>query len=171
MPRLATVSHDAWTAPPAPDLIETAAAELERGAVLFFERLPFAVEERERAIFSPNVLATSKNVSFDPASGRLSGTVLAGAEHDALRELMARFSDRSAALLDAMLPAYKGSLTRARASFRPAEVAGRASSWRKDDSRLHVDSFPASPVGDRRILRLFTNVNPNGRPRSWRIGD
>src|SRR5262249_28352540 len=44
-------------------------------------------------------------------------------------------------------------------------------SWRKDDARLHVDSFPATPSGGRRILRLFTNVNPSGRPRSWRVGD
>src|SRR5262249_19142092 len=34
----------------------------------------------------------------------------------------------------------------------------------------HVDSFPATPSGGRRILRLFTNVNPEGRPRCWRIG-
>jgi hypothetical protein len=73
--------------------------------------------------------------------------------------------------VDALLPAYRGSIQRARASFRPAEIAGRTTSWRKDDTRLHVDSFPASPVQDRRILRLFTNVNPAGRPRSWRIGD
>jgi len=62
-------------------------------------------------------------------------------------------------------------VVRARASFWPAEIAGRVTSWRKDDTRLHVDSFPATPSGGRRILRLFTNVNPEGRPRSWRIGD
>ena len=49
-----------------------------------------------------------------------------------------------------------------RASFRPAEIAGRASSWRKDDTRLHVDSFPATPVHGQRILRVFSNVNPVG---------
>ena len=74
-------------------------------------------------------------------------------------------------LTQAMFPEYRGQLTRGRASFRPAEIAGRASSWRKDDTRLHVDSFPASPVQGRRILRVFTNVNPGQRPRSWRIGD
>jgi hypothetical protein len=39
------------------------------------------------------------------------------------------------------------------------------------DTRLHIDSFPASPVQGQRILRVFTNVNPEGRPRSWRIGE
>jgi 3-deoxy-D-manno-oct-2-ulosonic acid (Kdo) hydroxylase len=51
------------------------------------------------------------------------------------------------------------------------EIAGRASSWRKDDTRLHIDAFPATPVQGRRILRVFANVNPQGRPRSWRVGD
>jgi hypothetical protein len=68
------------------------------------------------------------------------------------------------------MPSYRNALVQARASFRPAEIAGRPSSWRKDDTRLHVDSFPATPSAGRRILRLFTNVNPDGRPRSWRIG-
>src|SRR5206468_5734045 len=34
-----------------------------------------------------------------------------------------------------------------------------------------IDSFPATPVHGRRILRIFTNVNPAGRPRSWRVGE
>jgi hypothetical protein len=33
-----------------------------------------------------------------------------------------------------------------------------------------VDSFPATPVQGARILRLFTNVNPHGHPRTWRVG-
>jgi len=33
-----------------------------------------------------------------------------------------------------------------------------------------VDAFPASPVQGRRILRVFTNVNPEGRARVWRLG-
>ncbi len=83
---------------------------------------------------------------------------------------MARFSDSTAALVDNLLPAYRGRVQLARTSFRPAEIAGRATTWRKDDTRLHIDSFPATPVQGRRILRVFTNVNPVGRPRSWRVG-
>lgn len=83
---------------------------------------------------------------------------------------MSRFSDQAAALVDRLFPDYRGKLRRARASFRPAEIAGRQTSWRKDDTRLHVDAFPASPVQGRRILRVFTNVNPERRPRVWRVG-
>jgi hypothetical protein len=85
--------------------------------------------------------------------------------------MMARFSESAAALADALLPSYRGRLRRGRASFRPAEIAGRHSSWRKDDTRLHVDSFPATPSQGARILRVFSNVNPEGKPRKWRVGD
>ena len=47
----------------------------------------------------------------------------------------------------------------------------RKQSWRKDDTRLHVDSFPATPSNGKRILRVFSNVNPDGRPRVWKVGE
>lgn len=145
-------------------------AALEGGRVLFLPALRFAIDAAEAPLLSPAVLASAKNASFDPRSGRLGGTTLSGSEAEALRGLMQRFSAAAARLVDDLLPAYRGQVQVARASFRPAEIAGRPSSWRKDDTRLHVDSFPATPSGGRRILRLFTNVNPAGRPRSWKIG-
>jgi hypothetical protein len=51
------------------------------------------------------------------------------------------------------------------------EIAERASSWRKDDTRLHVDAFPSSPVQGNRILRVFSNVNPHGQSRTWLLGE
>jgi hypothetical protein len=143
---------------------------IEAGRVLFLPDVPFQTQPEEAFLFTPAILGSSKNASFDPASGRLSGTTTSGAEADRLRAFIGRFSDRALTLVGALFPTYQGRLTRGRASFRPAEIAGRASSWRKDDTRLHVDSFPATPSGGRRILRVFTNVNPEGRPRSWRVG-
>ena len=70
-----------------------------------------------------------------------------------------------------LFPRYESSITQARTSFRPVEILGRATSWRKDDTRLHVDSSPSSPVQDKRILRIFCNVNPDGRGRYWRLGE
>jgi hypothetical protein len=43
-------------------------------------------------------------------------------------------------------------------------------SWRKDDSRLHIDAFPSRPCGGERILRVFANVNPV-EDRVWRVGE
>ena len=142
-------------------------ADLELGAVLLFPDLAFDVRSSERPYFSP-LIAVAKNVSFDPASGRLGGVAHAD---ESLTAMVRRFSEAAQDLVRAMFPQYEGRLQRARASFRPAEIAGRQTTWRKDDTRLHIDSFPATPVQGRRILRVFTNVNPDGRPRSWRIGE
>ena len=143
---------------------------LEAGDVVFLPKLRFVVEAEEAVLFTPAILGSSKNASFDPSTGRASGTTAGGADAAALRSLMQRFSDAAAALVSELCPAYRAALERRRASFRPAEIAGRVTTWRKDDTRLHVDSFPATPCGGRRILRVFTNVNPDGRARTWRIG-
>jgi hypothetical protein len=148
---------------------ETAA--LESGNVLLCRDLRFDIAAEEARLFTPAILGSAKNASFDPARGRLGGSTLAGDQADVLAGMMRRFSDAAAGLVDALCPHYRGRLARGRASFRPAEIAGRASSWRKDDTRLHVDSFPATPSGGRRILRVFSNVNPEGRARTWRVGD
>ena len=110
-----------------------------------------------------------------PATTRLltawAGTTLAGAPREQLRTVMKRFSDAAASLVDLLVPEYRGQVERRRASFRPAEIAGRQTSWRKDDTRLHLDAFPASPTHGDRILRVFSNVNPEGRARTWRVGE
>jgi hypothetical protein len=171
---LITLEHASWTDGPwADDQSRGALAlinHLEHGDVLFLSRLRFQIRSDEASLFSPAILSSAKNASFDPATGRVGGATVSGPDLSRLGGLLRRFSDAAAGLAGLLLPHYRGRLARARASFRPAEIAGRASSWRKDDTRLHVDSFPASPVQGRRILRLFTNVNPEERPRSWRIG-
>jgi hypothetical protein len=50
------------------------------------------------------------------------------------------------------------------------EIAGRVTSWRHDDTRLHVDAFPSMPMRGKRILRVFSNINPSGQPRTWKVG-
>jgi hypothetical protein len=168
--RVIPVQHGSWTDPPPATIVETAADVLECGSVVFLPQLPFVVEGDEQPIFSPAILSSSKNTSFDPASGRVGGSTLEGPELERLRRVLARFSASTASLVQHLLPRYHRHAQRMRASFRPAEVAGRQTSWRKDDTRLHVDSFPASPVQGRRILRVFSNVNPEGKSRSWRVG-
>jgi 3-deoxy-D-manno-oct-2-ulosonic acid (Kdo) hydroxylase len=170
MSRLTTLGHSGWTDGPQEPPIAAAEA-LEAGDVLFFPTLNFQVESSEVHLFSPAVVAAAKNVSFDSRSGRLRGAALEGSGAAQLRGLVSRFADMAASFVDQLLPNYRGRIELGRTSFRPVEIEGRASSWRKDDTRLHIDSFPATPVRDRRILRVFSNVNPHGRPRIWRIGD
>ena len=156
---------------PGPGTVEAdLTAPLESGGILLLPALVFDVRDEERRFFSPSVVA-AKNVSFDPATGRVAGSTTAGEDAALLAAWLRRFSEAAGALVDGLFPHYRGRLERARASFRPAEIAGRQTSWRHDDTRLHIDSFPATPVQGRRILRVFTNVNPEGKPRTWRVGE
>jgi hypothetical protein len=171
MSRVTTVGRAAWTDAPRGLPPTEAASALESGDVLFFPNLAFASDASEQSLFSPAIVATAKNISFDPATGRLGGTALNATDAAPLRDLVSRFSGLAARFVGQLLTPYGDRIAIGRTSFRPVEVAGRASSWRKDDTRLHIDSFPATPVQGRRILRVFTNVNPHGRARIWRIGE
>ena len=78
----------------------------------------------------------------------------------------------SIGLMQALFPSYTTRLQAGRTSFRPIEIAGRIpKSIRKDDTKLHVDAFPTSPTQGNRIIRVFTNVDPNQSPRVWRLGE
>ncbi len=170
MSSVVAIEHRGWHDPATSAAGRRAVEALERGDLLFLPQLAFRIEPDERQLFSPAILGTRKNVSFDPQSGRLRGTSLDPGELRPLATMMGRFSEAAAGLVDSLLEPYTGRLERGRCSFRPAEIAGRHSSWRQDDTRLHVDSFQATPVQARRILRVFSNVNPSGRARTWRIG-
>jgi hypothetical protein len=149
-----------------------AQAALERGEVVALPRHGFVVEEDERALLDARVSdGRSKNVSFDPDKSRLAGAAVDGEALAALGRMMGRFSAWAQALVLAIAPGYGEALQLGRTSFRPCAVVGRAQSPRKDDRRLHVDAFPSQPVQGRRILRVFANVDPEGRPRVWNVGE
>lgn len=150
---------------------ERALCALEQGSVLLFPQLRFSMEQGEGRLLSPAIAAKSKNVSLDLSSGTLRGSGAGEAELRLLGSMMQRFATSSGALLRNLLPQYAAGLIQARTSFRPAEITRRSTSWRKDDTRLHVDSFPSSPVRGNRILRVFSNVNPHGQSRTWRLGE
>ena len=160
-----------WAPAASADLRDTAVRALEQGHVLLFPQLDFATSADEQRAMGAKVSESDKNVSFDPASGVLRGSSASAADQQVLADMLRRYGDSTISLLDSLFPGYKAGRHQGRTSFRPVEIAGRVSSWRKDDTRLHVDSFPSSPTQGRRILRVFTNVNPNGQGRQWRLGE
>jgi hypothetical protein len=160
-----------WRGPFDAALRTRAIDALEAGRVLR-ARLPFAVRSEEAFLLSPAVMGSErKNISFDPAGGQVGNTSLSGPEAERLRGMLRRFADAAETLLRDLVPAYAAALERARTSFRPAEIAGRSYSPRHDDRLLHVDAFPSRPMRGRRILRLFSNIAPDGAPRAWRVGE
>lgn len=171
MSNLYTIELARWTDPVARDVQDAAIDALESGRVLFLPKLRFEISAAEREFLSPAIVGNSKNVSYDPASGKIGGTTVAAMKVQDLRALMDRFAANTRGLLGALLPDYQGGIRQARTSLRPVEVAGRRQSWRKDDTRVHVDSFPSAPSKGKRILRVFSNINPEGRPRVWKVGE
>ena len=146
-------------------------AALEAGKVLFFPRLGFAVQPDEQALLREDMLAPkSRNVSLG-ADGVLKGAAGSAQDQQALAAMVGRFRQQALQLVDDLLPEYKGQLRVAPTSFRPKQVETRAQSVRADDQRMHVDAFPSRPSYGERLLRVFTNLNPHGVPRVWRVGE
>jgi hypothetical protein len=145
-----------------------AVAALESGAVLFFPHLPFRLLESEAEFLDARVAdGKAKNISLDPATGKMQASSLTGEKALALAAMIERFGAGAASLVAALLP-YRD-VERARTSFRPVQVKGRSYSRISDDRLLHIDAFPSRPMRGRRILRFFANVAPDS-PRHWEIG-
>lgn len=157
-----------WDQACSPQQQDTALQALEGGSVVLLPHLAFTLQDAERRFLDPRLADAGKNISLNPATGALQGS---RDNLEPLRGMVERYAQSSATLLRQLLPSYLSAIQTGRTSFRPVEVEGRTTSWRKDDTRLHVDSFPSSPTQGRRILRLFTNVHPEGRPRTWRLGE
>lgn len=164
-----TLAVAQWEAAPGSAAASDCIDALEDGKVLYCPQLRFALMDSELRFLDPAVLGDkAKSLAFDPASGVLKH---ARDGHTEIATMMRRYSDSARALVCGLIPSYAAALQTGRTSFRPVGIMGRPTSLRKDDTLLHVDAFPTSPVGDRRILRVFSNVNRNGQSRHWRIGE
>lgn len=152
-----------------PDVQDAAVRAIEGGGVVVLPRATFTMSESELRFLSPAWSdGRAKNVSLE-------GEHLKGARGDdrdlaELAAMVGRFARDAAGLVGALFPRYAPYVKRARTSFRPQPAVGRDVSWRKDDSRLHVDAFPSRPNHGERILRVFSNLNPV-QPRVWRVGE
>lgn len=145
---------------------------VEDGQVLSFPKLPFVLSHDERRFLDERWAdGKAKNISVRWPGGELRGAAGSPADLDALRAMIVRYAEQSEAFALRLFPHYRGKLRRGNTSFRPADIAGRETSWRKDDTRLHVDAFPSNPMQGTRLLRVFCNVNESGRPREWRVGE
>lgn len=149
---------------------------LEQGGVLHFPHLRFQLLEDEHRFLDTRWSdGRAKNISLrgahDPRPGALRGAAGTDGDLAALLALLTRYRNEASALVDRLFPAYRGKLTVGNTSYRPFRIEGRPASWRKDDTRLHVDAFPSNPTQGQRLLRVFANLNPDGVARSWRVGE
>ena len=142
---------------------------VENGDVLYLPHSSFQMSNRERVFLDPAIVKQPRRHSgrariiYLPASQRLLKTTLEGAAREQLQAMMARFATWAKDLVADLLPSYAPGLTPGPATFRPCPRSG--------PQRLHVDSFFFFPTEGRRVLRVLTNIDPEGRPRVWQFGE
>ncbi|MBV9332196.1 MAG: Kdo hydroxylase family protein [Alphaproteobacteria bacterium] len=163
------IGIESWNGPFEAELRSRARNSLENGLVLYFPKLAFCLDAKERDFLSPAIASgTGKNISLDPDTGALKGSSASGESERRLARMIDRFGQSAQVLVETLI-GYRG-MERARTSFRPVEIEGRSYSPRKDDRLLHVDAFPSRPMRGRRILRVFSNVAAD-RTRNWNVGE
>jgi hypothetical protein len=147
---------------------------LERGEVLYYPTAPFPLPAGPDLQFLlEQELGTlaHKNISYNPATGKVAGYVRKGAEQgERMRRIFADFSQTVTAWLGQAVPRYRAGRQLDRCSFRPQEEATRCLRQTARNDLLHVDAFPGRPSRGCRILRVFANINPR-EPRIWVTSD
>jgi hypothetical protein len=172
MTELVSLETSGWSEGFDPATCSRVTQQLETGNILFLPRLCFDLAASESRFLSPQWSdGKAKNVSYDPQAAEIRHTSAQGSDRQGLAAMMARYARQARELVTSLCPAYTRHLRWGLISFRPVEVEGRAASPKKDDTRLHVDAFASRPTQGLRILRVFCNVNPQGRPRVWNIGE
>jgi hypothetical protein len=147
------------------------AERLEREGLLVLDEAIFELTSDERRLLDVDLGdGKAKNVSLAPGQG-VRGTSAEAADGARVEGLLARFRDWARDLIATRAPSYAATLETGRTSYRPRGIDDAPISARKDDRRLHVDAFASQPTGGKRILRVFSNINPAGESRTWRIGE
>ena len=151
-----------------PSLQQQATAALEQARIVYLPRKTFELSTAERSRFmdpavvdQPRKHAGRARIIYEPDIGKLRCSNLKGREQEELRAMLARYAQWSRDLVLGLFPGYERGLEMGPTTFRPCPRTG--------PQGLHVDSFFFVPTEGRRVLRIFTNVNPEA-PREWQVG-
>ena len=147
--------------------------QLEQGQILFFKEIPFDLPEADRTFLLSQRRGDSrihKNVSYRPQRDVLRGFSSEAESVERLRRIMRHYSEEVTRFLSTFLAPYREHWSLDFASYRPLEEEGRDLSLHKRNDLLHVDAFPSRPTKGGRILRVFTNINPD-QARIWHTTD
>ncbi|MGO9056909.1 MAG: Kdo hydroxylase family protein [Candidatus Binataceae bacterium] len=141
---------------------------LEYGDILVLPHFPVISEQDQNLLTGVRQARSSliKNISYEPARGRLRGYQRSATDAPLLERVMCGYSELTHAAIGELLSAYAAAIQIDFTSFRPLEEQGRPLRGRSRNDLIHVDAFPTRPARGRRILRFFTNVHPT-KPRVW----
>lgn len=147
---------------------------LETGDILYFPQTPFPISQDDRDFLLAQKQAGGalhKNISYRPMTDRLKGAEAGEPEQwNRMHNIMREYSSKAIAFVAEFLPKYASAWKLDFASFRPIEEAGRKLSHHARNDLIHVDAFGSRPSHGNRLLRIFTNINPE-RPRVWVTSD
>lgn len=148
--------------------------ELEKGNILFFPEIPFSFPQEEIQFLLAQRQSGSKarkNIAYKPAIDKVTNHREATPEEAVeMHSILRNYSNRVTDFLSTFLEPYATKWKLDYASFRPYQEKGRNLRLRARNDLLHVDSFPTRPMNGGRILRFFTNINPE-EARHWITSD
>lgn len=172
LPSIYSLEYQSFVEKPSINELDEITKQLEEGNIVLLPNLKFDLNGDENNLFTDDIVDGSrKNVSFNPENKQVKGILNTNKYYTTISNMLDRYSSLSTLLIKNLCPAYNNNLSIGKTSFRPVEAKGRvADSVRKDDRLLHIDAFPSQPVQEKRILRVFTNINPNQQPRVWNVG-
>lgn len=153
---------------------ERAITTLEGGGVVYLPQGGFELSAREKQLVADAsvMLPTKKEresrngrptVVYDPDRGHILHARMKGEPRAELEALMARYTQWADGLVRTLFPSYSADLVVDRLTYRPCE--------RSKVQGLHVDASYGRPTEGRSMLRVFCNINPQGRPRVWHVGE
>lgn len=157
---------------PTPSQINNILTTLESGGVIYLPHAAFPEVQAYPNVFNDQLLGEkSKNITLENKPNILRG--FAGSPDVAkdFFSFMQAYRDFTRKLVHQIFPTYTNYLEELRTNFRIKEISDRKTTKTKDDKRLHIDAFPATPIFGKRILRVFSNVHPEGKSRDWIIGE
>lgn len=148
--------------------------ELENGNILFFKSPPFPFPQEEIDFLLQQKQGGSKarkNIAYKPQADKITNhDTKDPASAARLKEILSNYSKRVTEFLSVLLSPYAKDWKHDYASFRPFQEKGRQLRIRARNDLLHVDAFPTRPLHGSRILRFFTNINPQEN-RVWNTSD
>lgn len=148
---------------------------LESGGIIYLPHAGFELSEHEFAFVSDASVTLptraerkSRNgrptVLFDPDLGKLvRSRIRSPKQRREVEALLGRYAEWSSDLVRRLFPRYAEGLIRDRTTYRPCERAATQG--------LHVDASYGRPTEGQSMLRVFCNINPERRVRTWRIGE
>lgn len=147
---------------------------VESGRILLLRNVGFELTARERElILDKEVIMPGQTerdsrtgrptLIFDPERGMFERTKIQGEARREIESMMQGFTAWADGIISTLFPGYRPSLERERATYRPC--------IRSTPQGMHIDTSYKYPSQGRGMLRIFCNINPNGQPRVWQIGE